>query len=530
MSFIDARRLAPGTAIRADVCVVGSGAAGTTLAQELAGQGASVALIESGDRTFRHRTQFLYIGENAGVPNFATTHSRFRQFGGSLTRWAGQCRPFEAIDFEARAWVPGSGWPFGRDHLEPYYRRADELCGLGPCDYGPGALDPGFGRTLLPESGQVETRIFRFTPPEWMVESSERAFEGSPKVQVYLNANVTQLRVDAANRAVSHLELATLGGRCFSASATSYVLACGGIENARILLASDRDVPGGVGNQADLVGRYFMDHPYLWMGHFEPTDESYGRAPYVIEDYSQTGRAQRLVAGFGLSDHVLRSERLNNAALYLVRRHGYKSRAAYFSSGGLSFQHLGAILRHDAVPDRHVMRHLRNALLGSGDIGATLLRWAAELFRSRPRVGLRALLEATPCRDSRVTLSDRRDRLGMPRVRVDWQLNEDDRRGLFRLMQAMREEIERLQLGRLIEYSSTNAAGWPSSMTGGKHHMGTTRMHPDPQQGVVDADCRVHGLSNLFVAGGSVFPTGGAAHPTLTIVALAIRLADHLGG
>lgn len=530
MGFVDTQRLDPNTVIRADICIVGAGAAGLTIARELAGRDAQVAVIESGDTTFRHRTQFLNIGANTGLPNFATTHSRFRQFGGSITRWAGQCRPLDALDFETREGMPGSGWPLGLDDLEPFYRRAHKFCALGPYEYRPAASVAHLPRMLPMESDTIETRIFRFSRPGWLVDSSAQVVATAKNLRVFLNANVTQLRTNPAHGTITGLDIATLGGCRLKARAAAYVLACGGIENARILLASDRDVPGGVGNRFDLVGRYFMDHPYFLLGHFEPAEECFDRSPYVIEDYAQVGRTQRCLAAFGLADGILRQERLNNCAVHFVRRPGYKTRPSYFSKGGKSFQHLVEIVRHDTIPDRRLGRHLLNVVAGGDDVAVTLLRQAVEAFLPRPRLALRVVLESTPCRESRVTLSDRRDRLGMPRVRIHWRLNSGDRRGLQRLMTALGQEIGRLGLGRLVEDHSIDSSGWPASMTGGKHHMGTTRMHPDPAQGVVDADCRVHGLSNLYVAGSSVFPTGGYANPTLTIIALAIRLADRLRG
>jgi choline dehydrogenase-like flavoprotein len=169
-----------------------------------------------------------------------------------------------------------------------------------------------------------------------------------------------------------------------------------------------------------------------------------------------------------------------------------------------------------------------NVLRGYREVGCTLGRWAKELVRPRRVTALRAVIEATPNRESRVQLGGRTDYFGMPRVEVDWRLNASDQRGLQRLLSVMREEFARKGLGEIVLDPSIDGDGWHTSMTGGKHHMGTTRMHADPRRGVVDADCRVHGMANLYVAGSSVFPTGGFANPTLTIVALALRLADHL--
>jgi choline dehydrogenase-like flavoprotein len=180
------------------------------------------------------------------------------------------------------------------------------------------------------------------------------------------------------------------------------------------------------------------------------------------------------------------------------------------------------------VPNRKLGTHIYNVLRRLDTIAINLGRQAVELAYPRPLLSLRAVLESTPNPDSRVTLAEKRDHFGMPRVRVDWRLNSRDRLGLDYLLNTMSKEFKRLNLGRLVQDRSVDGQNWPVSITGGKHHMGTTRMHIDPKLGVVNPDCRLHSVANLYVAGSSVFPTGGFANPTLTIVALAIRLADHL--
>ena len=528
MPFFDARQMDSSVVLRADVCVVGAGAAGLAIAKEFAGRGLRIALLESGDFSFRHRTQFLYWGENIGRESVSTVHSRFRMFGGSTTRWSGQCRPLDAIDFEARKGIPYSGWPFGLDHLEPHYRRAQEFCNLGPYDYTASAWARD-GDSMLPvDSPELDTKIFQFGFPSDLGRVYRTTLESAPNIQVYLNANVVAIDLDEYSRNVTGLRIATFNGKRLSITAGAYVLACGGIENPRLLLASDRVMQNGVGNHNDLVGRFFMDHPYLLLGHFEPSADHRGRTLYTIEDYALVGKEQKANAAFALNEQTLREEGINNCVLYFVRRPNYKTRPEYFSVGGKSFAHLVDVLRHQEIPDQHFGRHIKNAIGGLRDVGVSLARQAAELAKPQPRLGLRAVLETTPQPNSRVTLGDRRDHFGVPRVRINWALNPEDQRGLTRLLAALRGEFSRLHLGHLVEDHSTDEAGWPRSMTGGKHHMGTTRMHVDPRQGVVDANCRVHGLSNLYIAGSSVFPTGGYANPTLTIVALAIRLADHV--
>jgi choline dehydrogenase-like flavoprotein len=186
------------------------------------------------------------------------------------------------------------------------------------------------------------------------------------------------------------------------------------------------------------------------------------------------------------------------------------------------------VLRRRDIPDGREGRRLLQVARGLPDVAVSLARQAAEAVRPRPGLALRTALESTPNRDSRVTLGSERDVFGMPRVHVEWRLNGDDRRGLTRLHEELHAEFARQGIGRLVEDPSVDTAGWPVSMSSGMHHMGTTRMHDDPRSGVVTAECRVHDVANLFIAGSSVFPTGGVANPTLTIVALALRLADHL--
>ena len=528
MSVADAGKLPKDARIEADVCIVGAGAAGIAIARALRGSGLQVALLESGGLGFEHRTQFLYLGELAGQEAFSTVYSRFRQFGGSTTRWGGQCRPFDAADFERRDGVPWSGWPFGLEELVPWYRAASAVCNLSHAEFSPEQWASPPDPMLPLVSEHVRSIIFQFGHPRDFGAHYRSELFGADDVAVWLHANVVELQTDASGSHVQSALVRSLNGRSAVVTARTFILACGGIENARLLLASNAEQPGGLGNRHDLVGRFFMDHPYCVAGHFEPRQEAFDRTLYAIEDYERTGSDQKANAAFALHEHILRDERLNNCSLYFVRRAAYKTDPPYFSRGGRSLAQLVDVLRHREVPDRHFPRHLLNIAVGAGDVGRVLLAQARQRLRPVPRLALRAVVEATPNRDSRVTLTERRDALGMRRVRVDWRVNPTDRRGLARLLECVGSEVERLALGRLALHPGDLQERWPESTSGGKHHMGTTRMHEDPREGVVDPDCRVHGLPNLYIAGSSVFPTGGAVNPTLTLVALALRLADHV--
>ena len=528
MGFVDTRQLDHGTAVEADLCIVGAGAAGIALAREFIGSRRRVVLVESGDLVFRQRTQRLYAGENRGVDNHPTTQSRFRMFGGSTTRWAGQCRPLRPLDFERRAAIPHSGWPFGFEALAPYYRRAQPVCNLPSCDYDPEFWSRREKNPLSRPSDPLDSLVFQFSDPKDFGRIYRDELAAAPNIEVYLNANVIRIESDAAGREVTGLQAATFNGKRIGFGARAFVLACGGIENPRLLLASRDADPAGLGNRFDLVGRFFMDHPYFLNGYYEPADPKLARNFYTIEDYDRVGREQKINAAFCLKESVLRETGLNGAALYFVRRPRYKTLPAYFSPAGRSFIHMVNVAGRKVEPDRRFGRHLSNIARGLDVVALNLGRQALESLRPRPLLGLRTILEATPNPDSRVTLTPQRDPFGLPRVAVDWRLNRSDLEGFRRLMSALREAFARLGLGRLVEDEAVDAAGWPQSMSGGKHHMGTTRMHDDPKKGVVDAACRVHGMGNLYVAGSSLFPTGGSVNPTLTIVALAIRLADRL--
>lgn len=530
MSFINTEEMQDGAVVAADLCVIGGGAAGIALAKEFIGHSARVVLLESGDLKFRHRPQFLYIGENRGIDNYPTTHSRFRMFGGSTTRWGGQCRPFSRLDFEKRDGIPHSGWPFGFDHLEPYYERAQTVCNLGPYDYDVDFWQRGSGNRLSVTGDVLEPIIYQFSHPGDFGKVYYESLDKARNIRVYLNANVTEISTSDNAAQVTSVSASSFNRRRVSVTAAMYVLACGGIENPRLLLASDKVAPQGLGNEHGLVGRFFMDHPYFLTGWYQPSDPALDRNCYTIEGYEKVGKEQKFHAAFAIKEAVLRAKGINGAALYFVRRPRYKTLPDYYMPSGKSFTHLINLVRHDDVPDRKFGKHVLNVLRRPDTIARTLARQALELARPRPLLALRSVVEPTPNPESRVTLTGRRDHFRMRRVRVDWRLNSSDRLGLDCLLQGLRGAVERLKLGRLVMDETADADNWPISMTGGKHHMGTTRMHASPKSGVVDPDCRVHSMANLYVTGSSVFPTGGFANPTLTIVALSIRLADHLKG
>jgi choline dehydrogenase-like flavoprotein len=513
MTLIPARELADETTLEADLCIVGAGAAGIAMARELAGGRLRVAILAGGGEAFRHATQLLYHGRNVGRESFAPGKSRFRMLGGSTTRWSAQCRPLDTVDFEARPGLPHTGWPFDRRHLEPFYRRAATVCHLD--DW------------RLWERGVVEPVRYRHGWPTDFAAAFGCELRAASNIRLLLDVHALELVAEGGR--VVGVEATTGDGRHVHIAASCYALACGGIENARLLLASTRNAANGMGNDHDLVGRFFMDHPFFWGGELVLVRPEDAAALEVLEGYEGAGRVQRAHGAFALTEAARRAEGLNGAAVFFVRRAAHKTSATFLSAGGVALSRVGDVLSHRELPDGRLARNLRRLANRPGEAARSLAERIGGALAPRAVLAARFTYEALPNPHSRVMLDRRRrDRFGMPHVEVDWRLAEGDRRGPDRLRAELGRVLAEAGIGRLEFRAELASDGHPIGVDGGKHHMGTTRMHDDPRHGVVDADCRVHGIANLFVAGSSVFPTGGYVNPTLTLVALSLRLADHL--
>jgi len=527
--FIASSALTDGDVLEADLCIVGSGPAGLALAREYAGckrPGGKrrVIVLEAGSHRVSHRAQSLYRAELSGAPNHAATHSRFRAYGGSATRWTGQCVPLESIDFEHRSAIAHSGWPFDLAHLSPFYQRAEALFGLVPPAHLDGQPEQDFSRA----SADLQRSLIRFARPADLGERLRGVFAASDDVDIVLDASVVDIVLDDARRRVVHVRCQGAGGRRLMCRARHFVLACGGIENARLLLAANSQVPAGIGNERDVVGRYFIDHPYLTTGFWTPSGTAVSTGLHVIDDFERVAQQRGAHSVFSLEPALRRREGLAGCVGYFIHREPWQLTGDYHSPGGRAVVHAAELLRNQRSPDRDIVQSL-NALAKDPVSAIRLTRAALSAgLRPSPRPALRLVLEATPRRDSRVTLVSERDALGLPRARIAWLVDQDDWRGADRLRRELARCIRSNGLGELVDDRTVDRHGWPVSMSGGKHHMGTTRMHVDPAFGVVDEHARVHSTDNLFMAGSSVFPTGGWANPTLTIVALAIRLADRL--
>jgi choline dehydrogenase-like flavoprotein len=507
--LIDALELPSDSHFETDVAVVGAGPAGITIARAFRNTAVDVCLVEAGGLDSDPNVQALYAGESTGI-EYPVGHSRLRYFGGTSNHWGGFCRPLDEIDFEKRAWVPYSGWPFGREELEPYWGKASELVEVAPPKFEDRSYwrDRTGGPLLDWPAGRIHERFFLFSPPTRFGQRYRADLETASNIRVLLNANLTKIGTTEAGRAATHLALRTLSGKEHRVQARLFVLAAGGLENARILLLSSDEISAGLGNQNDLVGRFFMEHPHMG-GFAELVVADLARLPAIYRDRLRfDGRFGRAVmvptAAF------LRKERLLNASFTIGVAGDYTDVGP---ADGLS---------ESARSHTAMLRAARRFLVAEkGSHGSEDPSYMGSWL------GVGCACEQVPNPQSRVTLASEKDILGLPKIRLEWRLTEQDRRSFVAHVRSLGQEFGALGVGRL-RIKVEDDGQWPERVGGGSHHMGTTRMHDDPKQGVVDRDCRVHGCDNLFVAGSSVFPTSGSANPTINLVALALRLVDHL--
>lgn len=540
--LLDAKNIQHLSKFEAPICIIGGGTAGLAMALEFDRCGIDCAVIESGGLRPDSKTRDLNRGESVGIPYYFADGCRSRFLGGTSNNWGGWCRPLADHDFEARSWIADSGWPFPRSELDAFYVRAHEMLKLGPMrydtDYWVNAAGRPDVRRLPIVDGKLQDAISQFSPPVSMARDYSEQLRSSRLICVYLNANAVEFTSDVGGARIAQLTAKTLTGRSFYLRARLFVLATGGIENARLLLAGSRAHPMGIGNQNDLVGRYFMDHPRVRSGrvqfsvgwtnnklydqkfhHQNPAVAAGGiRFAAQLMPTAETQRQEGLLNSNVWFSSILPGEDAAewNALKRVKHRFRHKDFQKYSLLGDVAtiashpLNSIGCTISHVLQPFPLIKGVFDHALLRG--------------------VVMACIVEPAPDRMSRVTLSSERDALGMQRVIVDWRLGDLVKHTFDRSFAIVAGELEARGIAQVKCDPPIVGNEWPMTFEdeGTWHHMGTTRMHSSEKKGVVDADCRVHGMHNLYVAGSSVFPTVGANFPTLTLVALALRLADTL--
>lgn len=467
--------------LKADVCIVGAGPAGIVLALTLAELGVTSILLEAGTMEppgIAGRDP--YKGEVSGLP-YPLSESRLRYFGGTTNHWGGWCKPLDNIDFQRRISAPLPSWPIARQDLDPHYLKSLVWCEIPSSDFDPvtSIFDPSTELHFTKEAG-FTIRLFRFSPPTRFGPRYRDAIESSELIQCVTDATLVAMDSDANTVTTAHA--ASLGGEKVKVVADRFVLAMGGIENARFMLHLADSGQANFGNQSNLLGRCFMDqfgfHPGFLVArpglkHYRYDQEGVAVMPVVTLSHQQQVKLD-LPSVCMLLTPDSPSEQLP---------------ATYFANPGIMQSNTPEGLRYR----------------------------------------LQLICEPTAFAASRIALANDKDDFGIRRVRLHWQIMEEDYVKIEQVVHLFERAVGRDGLGR-VQRTRRFEGDIRRNLSSGMHHMGTTRMADDPRFGVVDPDCRVFGSSNLYMAGSSVFPRVGYSNPTLTLVALADRLARHFHG
>lgn len=525
----DIAELADGTALQSEVGIVGAGFAGIELARYLGRHGVRVVLLESGRSDFDPETQRLARVDSVGkplrtpdpdggftpyLPPIFRGETRLRQFGGTSNIWTGKWKIFDSLDFAKRPWIPHSGWPFGLEELRPFYDEVARDYGLEDFDaFARGAANET-RRKALGEAGLKVS--FHFWEKETIrpVKRFFQELQQAATVNVVLGANATEIVLDDDLERVRSMTFQSLDGRRLTLAASYFVLATGGLEVARLLLASDRQAAAGIGNRHGMVGRFFMDHPKHKRGTLRP-----GRAVNLITEQTATRPRPGFKASFSLSDDVQQRQALLNHAIYFTPVYKYQI--------GYPVDRVSAIKAalRTAKPWRALAPTM--ALLKSPSVLWKTLQMRLHQNRGGPiaHYSVAMYMEQAPNPASRLYLGSECDALGTPRLVVDWQLTPFDQEVFQKVLRGLADAFAEAGIGTL------DFGAEPFTLddtVDAAHHIGATRMAATPAEGVVDRHCRVFDTENLFVASSSVFPTGHSVAPTFTIIALARRLGVHL--
>jgi len=501
----DTRKLPNNSHIEGDICIVGAGAAGVSIALDWIESGYKVILLEGGGFEFEQKLQDLYRGKSTGQKYYPLHGTRLHYFGGTTGHWAGMCSPFDEIDFVERDWVPESGWPYSKQELDPYYAKAQEVLNLGPYEYDLEHWQKEEADlTPFPLNDNiVYPKMWQFSQARFGKLYKEDILKAK-SIHLYTYANVVDIVAEENMTLIKELKIKNHEGKEHTVRANQFIMACGAIQNARMLLASNSQVESGLGNDHDLVGRYFMEHLEIATGQLWLFNS------FSDKLYTRWGKPRAELA-------ISKQSQIEHKIL----------------NGTLSLTEL-SVAKH-IVP--------RMELLQVDDYNEAVERFFGNMEESEEKAKsdqtlninkayeFQIRIEQAPNPSSRITLGNDRDALGVPRIVFNWDLTELDKDSIRKINWIVGEEMGKANLGRvkLEKYlQDPDDYSWPSGTNAGWHHMGTTRMNNDPKKGVVDEHCQVHGIDNLYVAGSGCYPTSGASNPTLTLVALSLKLSEHL--
>jgi choline dehydrogenase-like flavoprotein len=551
--FEDARQIPASTILETDICVLGGGAAGICLAREFIGTPKSVLLLPGGGPNQTPLGLDLY----RGVVDPPGSHepleeNRLRMWGGTTTVWGGRCVPFDPIDLTYRPWVPHSGWPITYEEILPYFERANRVSEAGAAIFDAREVFPQTQPEIL--QGFDSPAICSWPLERWSIPTDysrryEKEIANAPNIRVLMHAHGLRLYPDKQGQKIAFVEASCKPGQTFTIRAKRFVLACGALETARLLLASNTRFPAGIGNENDLVGRFYQSHLFGVCGSVKLKDPNQN----FIYEFEKDQEGVYCRRRFWLSPEAQESLQTNNVVGFFFRNvaAGSEHRNGMVSLVMLSKTFLGGarkgprrLLRILKDQREDLLSHVKIVLQDGFSIAPQVAAVIYTRFFQKRRLPmilpplknnhfpLFFQAEHAPNYDSRVTLDrEQIDEFGLPRLKVQIRFSEIDHHTIRTFIKTFANRMKETGLGEfslskedLVFLQNPNSRPFNSN----SHNIGTTRMSHDPSEGVVDPNCRVHSMENLYIASSSVFPTSGHANPTLMIIALAIRLADHL--
>ena len=511
---IDARNLENNSLIQGDICIIGAGASGLSIALEWKDTPYKVILLEGGGFEYDDKVQNLYKGKTTGQKYYPMKSSRLHYFGGASQHWGGMCSTLDDIDFKKRSWVKHSGWPITKHDLDRYYKKAQINLDLRAYEYDLEYWQQQYQsfEPLPLNNNKIWNKMWQFSTPTRFGTKYKDLIINAKNIHLYTYANVVDMKANESINTINEVTLKNYASKTHTVKATYFILACGAIQNSRLLLASNSQLKKGIGNVNDQVGRYFMEHPEisaaeLWLSKSRQMDL------YLLT------KSRRPRAELAFTEKLQSELKILNGTVSLsplVSARNIKPNIETWQDENPITNRKNKIVQSKSLWEK--IRNRINTINQSSEKG---LDRAFQLY---------IRLEQSPNPNSRVTLDFEKDSLDVPRANLHWELTSLETDSLHKIFKVLGSQFGISDIGRikLFDFMLNKNSSENPKFSGGWHHIGTTRMHENPKQGVVDANCKVHGIDNLFIAGSSCFPTSGAANPTLTIVALSIRLSDYI--
>jgi hypothetical protein len=519
------KTLANDAAINADICIIGSGPAGLTLAAELTACDLQVVVVESGKYAPDEDIQELNQFESSGKSLRAGTINRLRMVGGTSNLWPGRCMAFEPIDFHKREWLKLPGWPLDFQEYASFLSRAAQRLALSSKEVQQ-LLNTSFdnSRMGVPSSFSLKLALWGKSPKRF-IDDLKTTFANAPKFQLVSGFTVTDFCFGKSGDELFSVGARSLNGKGIRIGATCFVMSCGGLENARSLLLAKRQNPHAHFS-IERVGRWFMDHPRAVCGRIR-LHKGVDWSPLLGHPIS--GGLRQF--GLGLSNETQEARQMLNCYVYVEPEASQLTAQGY----GSTIRSLNRVLNKGHTGKRTDFSGFTSIkeLIYQLTPREVLPNWLYRMYFNTRKIvkrHKRNLLvinhcEQLPDRESRLTLSRQSDGFGNPLLNVHWKMDPLELDSLMEIHEAIGKWLETHNIGSL---ESSPQALHDALFSDASHHIGTTRMSDDATEGVVDVDLKVHGVKNLYMNGSSVFPTSGCGNPTWSIVAFAIRLADHL--